>query len=107
MKAIMLLTGSGPLVVLTSYPSLTDPKLLERLRRKGIQKFIAFEIPLEIARRRYAGHFFVVEHDLHESDDLRILDFDGQRAFQLFRFEELGAPIFHDAGEAEAPGGGV
>jgi len=35
-----------------------------------------------------------VAHDLHEADDLRVLDFDGQHAFQLFAFNELGHPIF-------------
>ena len=28
--------------------------------------------------------------DLHESDDLRILDYNGERAFRLFRLAELG-----------------
>ena len=96
MKAMLLLTASGPLVILTSYSSAMDPRLLERLAQKGISKFVAYEIPIELARQRYGGHFLVVEHDLHESDDLRVLDFDGQRAFQLFRFAELGAPIVHE-----------
>lgn len=97
MKSILLLTASGPLVILTSYASVTDRPLLERLGQKGIKKFVAFDIPIEIAKERYDGHFFVVAHDLHESDDLRILDLNGQRAFQLFRFSELGPPILHDA----------
>jgi hypothetical protein len=28
--------------------------------------------------------------------DLRVLDFNGQRVFQLFRFEELGSPILQE-----------
>ncbi|CAH2600736.1 Cytosolic protein [Rhodovastum atsumiense] len=100
MKAILLLTASGAVVFLSTYPSLTHPGLLKRLKRKGIGKFIAYEIPLELARQRYAGHFFVVEQDLDDIDDLRVLDLDGQRAFRLFRFEELGAPLLQEA-EAE------
>ena len=38
----------------------------------------------------------MVESDLHETDDLRVLDFNGQRVFQLFRFDELGAPILQE-----------
>jgi hypothetical protein len=93
MKAFMLFTGSGPLVVLTSHESITDPPLLEKFGAKGIDKFIAYELPLETARERYGGHFDVVLRDLHETDDLRILDYNGERAFRLFRLAELGAPM--------------
>src|SRR3954469_6801266 len=48
MKAILLVAGSGPLLILTSYASTTDPKLVEGLRQKGIEKFIAFALPLGI-----------------------------------------------------------
>ena len=96
MKAIMLMTGSGPLTVLTSYPSPTDPRLLAKLRAKGIEKFIAYEVPLELAQERYGGHFTIVTQDLKETDDLRVLDYDGQRAYRLFRFAELGPAVMHE-----------
>jgi hypothetical protein len=57
------------------------PALIAKLKTKGIRKFVAFDIPLELAKQRYANHFVVVAHDLHEADDLRVLDFDGQHAF--------------------------
>lgn len=96
MKTFLLLTGSGPLVILTSYDSPTAPGLLEKLRAKGIDKFIAWEVPIELARERYAGHFEVVRRDLHQTDDLRVLDYDGNRAFRLFRFSELGDPVIYE-----------
>ena len=99
MKTMMLFTGSGPLVILTSYESATDPKLIEKLMVKGINKFIAYEIPLELAKERYGGHFAVVQGDLHETDDLRILDYNGDRAFNLFHFEELGNAVLYEAQE--------
>ena len=92
MKALMLFTGSGPIVILTSHASLTDSDLKEKLTAKGIEKFVAYELPLETVRERYGGHFQTVLHNLHESDDLRVLDFNGERAFRLFRFDELGSP---------------
>ena len=101
MNAVMLFTGSGPLVILTSYGAVTEPQLLEKLAVKGIEKFIAFEIPLELAKERYGGHFFVVSRDLRETDDLRILDYDGSRAMKLFGFEEVGPPILHDGMKAK------
>ena len=96
MKSILLLTASGPLLILTSHESSHDPKLLEKLRDKGIGKFVAFEVPMPLAKERYGGHFHAVESNLHETDDLRVLDFNGQRVFQLFRFDELGAPILQE-----------
>jgi hypothetical protein len=93
MKAIMLLTGEGTLVVLTSHPSPTDPALLAKLAGKGIEKFIAHEVPLDLARERYAQHFDTVAADLRDADDLRVLDYSGNRAFKLFSFRELGPVV--------------
>jgi hypothetical protein len=66
---------------------------------KGIDKFIAYEIPVEVAAARYGGHFEVVRRDVHDTDDFRVLDFNGNRAFRLFRFSELGAPIMYEREE--------
>ena len=89
MKVFMLFTGSGPLVILTSHANIKDQVLLDKLTIKGIEKFIAFEIPIELAKERYGGHFNVVQNDLGESDDLRILDYNGERAIKLFHFDEM------------------
>ncbi len=103
MKTALLFAGSGPLVILTSHKSLTDPILLKKLEAKGVSKFIAYEIPVTLAEKRYGNHFQVVQGDLHETDDLRVLDFDGQRAFRLFRLSELGTPIFYEGEGRRAP----
>ena len=96
MKAIMLISGSGPMVILTSYKSAADPALIKRLAIKGITKFIAYEVPLELAKERYGGHFQAVTNNLHESDDLRVLDYNGNRAFDLFRFDEIGPQVVYE-----------
>jgi len=96
MKAGLLLTGNGALIYLTSHESFMNEQLTRKFESKGISKFIAYEIPVEKAKRRYAGHFDVVIQDLHESDDLRILDYDGNRAFKMFSFVELGDPYLHE-----------
>lgn len=103
MKAAMIFPGSGPIVILTSHEGLEDPALLERLARKGIRKFIAFPVPLEVAKAKYGVHFDIVCRDLHETDDLRVLDFDGRRAMELLPFDMLGEPIYHEglAGASE------
>jgi hypothetical protein len=96
MKAVMLFTGSGPIVILTSHESVTAPALLEKLKAKGIERFFAYDLPLDTAKERYGGHFHMVLNDLHETDDLRVLDYNGERAFALFRLDELGTPVVYD-----------
>ncbi|MDH3526069.1 MAG: hypothetical protein OEN52_02835 [Gammaproteobacteria bacterium] len=96
MKVFILYTGSGPLVILTSHENIEDPALLEKLGAKGVEKFIAFQIPYELAEKRYGGHFTVVKNDLGETDDLRVLDYNGERAFKLFSFDEMGEAIRHE-----------
>jgi hypothetical protein len=96
MNVFILFTGSGPLVILTSHASIEDPDLLEKLAAKGIDKFLAYSIPLALAQARYGMHFDIVVRDLSETDDLRVLDFDGPRAFRLFAFKEMSGPVAHE-----------
>ncbi len=98
MKSFLLMTGSGPLVILTSHDSIVSTTLLDKLKVKGIDKFISFEVPYDLARQRYGGHFNLVANDLHETDDLRVLDYNGERAFALFGFSELGPACLHEPG---------
>ena len=97
MHVYMLITGSGPLMILTSHESIEDPVVLEKLGAKGIDKFLSYSVPYDLAAERYGGHFNVVANDLHETDDLRVLDYNGERAFRLFRFDELGPMVVHEA----------
>lgn len=99
MKVIMLQTGDGTMVILTSHSSPTDEALIKKLVNKGIEKFIAHEIPVELAKARYGHHFDAVAGDLRETGDLRVLDYSGGRAFKLFKFRELGPAIEYEDGE--------
>lgn len=96
MNVFILFAGSGPLVILTSHDSIEEQVLLEKLAAKGIDKFLAYGIPLSLAKQRYGLHFDVVAHGLSETDDLRVLDFDGTRALRLFDFAEMTGPIIHE-----------
>lgn len=97
MKVMLLLTSGGPMVILTSAEYATSPDLISELHAKGIDKFIAYEIPVDLAKQRYGSHFEAVAHDIHERDELRVLDYSGHRAFKLFRFEDLGPPTRYEA----------
>jgi hypothetical protein len=97
MKAGIFFTGTGPILILTSYESLDDPKLVEKLAVKGIRKYIAYEVPPEKVKSNYGNHYAVVLGDLKQSDDLRVLDYDGHHVFYSFSIRELGEPVFHEA----------
>ena len=96
MKAALLLSGNGAMVYLTSHAGIVDEHLITKFKAKGIDKFIVYEVPIEEAKARYGGHFEVVVRDLRETDDLRILDYQGTRAFKMFSFSELGEPHYQE-----------
>src|ERR1044072_438368 len=104
MNVFILFAGSGPLVVLTSHASIEDPALLEKLAAKGVDKFLAYGIPLPLAKARYGLHFDIVARGLSETDDLRVLDFDGTRALRLFSFAEMTGPFVHEPAMATRRG---
>jgi hypothetical protein len=96
MKAGIFFTGSGPIVILTSYTLLTAPNFVEKLAAKGIGKFIAYEVEVEEVKKKYGKHFEVIMKDLHQTDDLRVLDYDGHRVFRNFALNQLRQPIYHE-----------
>ena len=95
MKAYIVFSGTGPILILTTYPELTSPGLVDKLRHKGMQKFIAYEVPLETVRQIYGVPFEVIATDLVKTEDLRVLDFNGHHIFSRFSLAELGEPIKH------------
>jgi len=96
MKAGIFFTGTGPILILTTFESLKDPKLVQKLDQKGIKKYIAYEIPEDLVKQRYGKHFNVILGDLKQTDDLRVLDYDGHHVFYNFALKELSEPIFHE-----------
>uniref|UniRef100_A0A831ZRC0 Uncharacterized protein n=1 Tax=Desulfacinum infernum TaxID=35837 RepID=A0A831ZRC0_9BACT len=94
MKAGIIFTGTGPILVLTSYESFQDPKFIEKLNAKGIKKFIARELPLESVKKKYGLQYNIVLGDLNQTDDLRVLDYNGHNVFYNFSFKEMGDPLY-------------
>lgn len=92
-RAYIVFAGSGPILLLSTYPKLTDRRLVDKLRYKGIDKFIAYEVDLEATRQRYADAFDNVSRDLEGAEDMRVLDFNGHQIMANFSLDELGDPI--------------
>ena len=92
-RAYLLFTGSGPILVLSTYPDLTDERLLTKLRYKGIDKFIAYAVDLGAVAQRYGHSFPAIAADLSGQEDIRVLDFNGHQIMSNFSLDELGDPI--------------
>ena len=95
MNIFYLITGNGSLLIMTSFPALDDPSFLKKLAAKGIEKFLAYNIPVDIARQWYGGHFEIVAQDLQSSGDLRVLDYNGGRIFEKINFTSIGHPYIY------------
>jgi hypothetical protein len=95
MQAYLVFTGSGPILILTTFGGVADPRLIDKLHHKGISKFIAYEVPVERARVLYGEPFKVVAADLDGVEDVRVLDFNGHHIFASFRLSDLGEAIKH------------
>ena len=92
-QTYLIFTGTGPILVLSTYPELTDDRLLKKLRYKGINKFIAYEVDTEAVQKRYHGSFEGIAEDLLSVEDIRVLDFNGHQIMANFSLDELGDPI--------------
>ena len=101
MKAGIIFTGTGPILILTSYESFKDPKLILKLEAKGIKKFIAAELDLEMVMKKYGNQYNVIMGDVKQSDDLRVLDYNGYNVFHTFSFTEMGPPVYIEPKEKE------
>jgi hypothetical protein len=93
MRAFLVVTGSGPILVLTTFRTVSDPGFVAKLGHKGIAKFIAYDVPLARVRAAYGDVFEVVAADLGGREDVRVLDFNGHHIFSTFSLSELGESV--------------
>lgn len=93
MNAAIVFTGTGPILIVTTFESLEDHKLHEKLRDKGISKFIMREVSVEQVEKRYKGRYKNVADELKSTNDVRVLDYNGNQVLVNFEFPELGQAI--------------
>jgi hypothetical protein len=93
MRSFLLLTQTGPVLLLTKCSSITEAGLVDLLSGRGIEKFIAFEVPVSKVHNLYGVPFEVVAADIDHGRDMRILDYNGQHIFESFSFDELGTAV--------------
>jgi hypothetical protein len=99
-RAYLVLTERGPILVLSSFADLGDPASTEMLARKGIVKFIAYNLPLRRVEECYGVTFEVIAMELANQEAVRVLDFDGRRIFASFSISRLGDPLCYETSVA-------
>ncbi len=92
-RAYLMFTGSGPILVLSSYPKLTDERLVRKMRYKGIDKFMAYQVDLDAVEERYPQSFAAALEELEDVEDSHVLDFNGHQIMANFSLDALGDPI--------------
>ncbi|HSN54116.1 MAG TPA: hypothetical protein VLT32_05570 [Candidatus Sulfomarinibacteraceae bacterium] len=96
MRSYLVLTETGPILALTRCSSATEATMLECFQRRGIEKFIAYEVPVDRVHELYGVPFEVVASDIERGRPVRILDFNGPHIFSSFSFDELGHPTLYE-----------
>ncbi len=97
MTAFLVFTEYEPLIVALPEEAVLNGGLVESLSRKGIDKFIAHEIDVDRLRNAYGVPFEVIEADITNGRDLRVLDSKGSHAFANVQFADLGRCIRYEA----------
>ncbi len=96
MKSGVVITGTGAILVLTACDSFDNPEVVDALLEKGIDKYIAFEVPLNLVESQYGQHYQLVLRDRKQSDILRVVDVDGSRVFRNFSLNAFGQLVCHE-----------
>jgi hypothetical protein len=96
MKAGIIFGGTGPILILTTYEDFSNEKFKQKLGQKGLDKYLAVEVPLEMCREKYGQHYDVIIKDVKQEDDLRVLDYNGFNVFYNFPFSSWGKEYRHE-----------
>ncbi len=99
-RSYLIMSGSGAMLVLTKMSAgMQSENAQKTMLRKGIKKYIAFEVPPARVEERYGARYGAVASTLTAEDDIRVMDVDGHHVFANFEFREMGEPAFVGEGE--------
>ncbi|MBF0284908.1 MAG: hypothetical protein HQL51_10670 [Magnetococcales bacterium] len=100
LRAYMVFSGTGPILVVTRLSTgMQSRHAQEHLAGKGLEKYIAFEVPVARAKERYGPRFQTAVDRLNAPEDIRVVDLDGHHVFSNFQFNEMGEPVFVGPGD--------
>jgi hypothetical protein len=103
MTGLLICTETQPLLVMASRAVVSDGRLVEGLRNRGIVKFMAHEVPLDHLRQEYGLAFELIEADLRKGEEMRVLDSKGSHVFAKVDLTNLGQCVRSDLPESVTP----
>ncbi len=92
-RAYLVFSGSGPMLLLSTFPKLTDERPVQKLLDRGIEKFMAYQVDLDAVEARYAKTYSQILEEIQDREDVWVVDFNGHRIMANFSLDALGDPI--------------
>ncbi|MFB6355901.1 MAG: cytosolic protein [bacterium] len=89
MHTLLIFSTSTPILILSTFEKVDSDGMTEKLSNMGIDKFVAFEVPIDKAREIYGHRFQQIEDAIDNDEDIRVLDYNGFTAFKNFDIDEL------------------
>jgi hypothetical protein len=100
LKSYLLLTGTGAVLILTADDLDKNPELLKNLVAGSLNKFVAYDIPIDSVKASYKAHFEHTLRDPFQNNEFKVLDDDGVQIFNNIKLKELGNAMFFEEGSA-------
>lgn len=89
MHSLLIFSTSTPILILSTFDETESDGMTDKLSNMGIDKFVAFEVPMDRAQEIYGHRFEQIEQAIDDQDDIRVLDYNGFTAFKNFNIDEL------------------
>ncbi len=100
LKSYLVLGATGAVLVVTDDNLEKHPERLKHFAAGSLKKFIAYEVPLDSVKSKYAAHFEHTLSDPKQRNEFIVLDDDGLQIFENIKLKELGRAIFYEEGSA-------
>jgi hypothetical protein len=93
MTAYLVLTENEPMIVVMPKHAAVDGSSMQRLANAGGGCFIAHEVDVDELREQYGVPFEIIEDEIKNGKDFRVLDAIGHRIFDRISLSHLGTPV--------------
>ena len=95
-KAYLVLSSAGAALILTQSDISSEPAVLAHSVGNGLNKYIAYEVPMERLKQNYSAHLGHIFNDPKETGQFLTLDDDERQVFRNISLKELGPSIIYE-----------
>jgi len=90
MTAYLVLTENEPIIVVLPKRAADEGTAVRHLADAGGERFIAYEVDVDDLRTQYGFPFEIIEDDIRNGKEFRILDAIGHHVFDCICLSRLG-----------------